>query len=301
MEYAYDHGRVSALLYAIIKENSTTQAIDWIAQRLEVSRQASTLQPFNLTFTAIPRFVGKTLIRTSEEELAVLNVAVPGFTVYGWTLDELTRVWWLLQLQTTTQEAYEQAIENLFNAAEMNELVALYNALPLLAWPEMWQLRTAEGIRSNIGIVLNAIMLHNPYPAKYLQEPAWNQLIMKAFFTDKPIHFIIGLDARTNVTLAKILFDFAHERQAAGRPVNPMQWRLVAPFIDAENFADILRLWHSENNIEREAAALVCAQCNYPAAKNLLQQSPVLQAEIASGKLTWDTVATRMAAVVPVS
>lgn len=301
MEYAYDNGKVSALLYAIIRENSTSKANDWIAQRLQVTQETGALQQFNLTFTAIPRFTGKNIIRTSEEELAMLDAAIPGFTVYGWTLDALTRAWWLLQLPAISQTEYEQAIEGLFNAAEMNELVALYNALPLLAWPEMWKLRTAEGIRSNIGIVLNAIMLHNPYPAKYLAEPAWNQLIMKAFFTDKPVQFIIGLDARTNITLANILFDFAHERQAAGRPVNPMQWRLVAPFINADNFPDIERLWHSENNIEKEAAALVCAQSDYPAAKTLLQQSAVLREEIASGVLTWDTIANRMAAVIPVS
>lgn len=301
MGYAYDNGRVSALLYAIIKENSTSKASDWITQRLQVTQETGALQQFNLTFTAIPRFTGKNTIRVTEEELAMLEAAIPGFTVYGWTLDGLTRAWWLLQLPVASQTEYEQAIEGLFNAAEMNELVALYNALPLLAWPEMWKLRTAEGIRSNIGIVLNAIMLDNPYPAKYLEEPAWNQLIMKAFFTDKPVQFIIGLDARTNVTLANILFDFAHERQAAGRPVNPMQWRLVAPFIDAHNFPDIERLWYSENNIEKEAAALVCAQSDYPAAKILLQQSAALREEIATGKLSWDTIANRMAAAMPVS
>ncbi|MET6999973.1 EboA domain-containing protein [Chitinophaga defluvii] len=301
MGYAYDYGSVSALLYAIIKENSTSKANDWITQRLQVTQETGALQQFNLTFTAIPRFTGKNIIRVTEEELAILEAAIPGFTVYGWTLDALTRAWWLLQLPVTSQQAYEQAIEGLFNAAEMNELVALYNALPLLAWPEMWQLRTAEGIRSNIGIVLSAIMLHNPYPAKYLEEPAWNQLIMKAFFTDKPVQFIIGLDARANVTLANILFDFAHERQAAGRPVNPMQWRLIAPFINADNFPDIERLWHSENNIEKEAAALVCAKSNYPPAQALLQQATVLRDEIAAGKLSWDTIAGRMAAAVPVS
>ena len=63
----------------------------------------------------------------------------------------------------------------------MNELVALYSALPLLAYPEAWVHRCTEGIRSNIGPVLEAIMIANPYPSENLSEAAWNQVVLKAF------------------------------------------------------------------------------------------------------------------------
>ena len=89
----------------------------------------------------------------------------------------------------------------------MNELVALYSALPVLAYPEIWKMRCAEGIRSNIGHVLESIMYNNPYPMQYLDEKAWNQLILKAFFTDKDINLIPGIDKRANAELARTRSD----------------------------------------------------------------------------------------------
>jgi hypothetical protein len=113
--------------------------------------------------------------------------------------------------------AYVKTITELFRAAEMNELVALYSALPVLAYPEAWQFQATEGIRNNIADVQSAIMLHNPYPADQFDEAAWNQLILKAFFTDKDITQIIGWQERKNARLAQTLADYAAERRAAGR------------------------------------------------------------------------------------
>jgi len=112
----------------------------------------------------------------------------------------------------------------------MNELVALYSSLPVLAYPEEWKMLCADGIRSNIATVLEAIMLDNPYPAAYLDEAAWNQMVLKAFFTEKDIDRIVGLNQRNNKQLAATLFDYAQERIAADREVNNKLWSLVEKF-----------------------------------------------------------------------
>jgi hypothetical protein len=70
-------------------------------------------------------------------------------------------------------------------------------------------------------------MLHNPYPADYFDEAAWNQLILKAFFTDKDVTQIMGLDERKNARLAQTLADYAAERRAAGRSLPPNIERLM--------------------------------------------------------------------------
>lgn len=282
MGYAYEQQKVSSELYQTILGHITDKGKQWLEDRLHAWQEQGALQQFNLAFTAAPRFLGRDLIKTADPRLT------------GYTLDRLFRVWWLLQLPITDKNKYIETIEGLFNAAEMNEQVALYGALPLFAFPESWTLRTAEGIRSNIGVVLEAIMLHNPYPAKYLDEAAWNQLVLKAFFTEKPVHHIEGLDERANATLARILCDYAHERRAAGRNVHPMLWRLVGPFINETNFPDIERTWYSEIHAEREAAALACSMSNYAPAQALLSNRPEVKADIAAGKLTWETVANRV-------
>ncbi|MBO9729455.1 MAG: EboA domain-containing protein [Chitinophaga sp.] len=292
-EYAYDQDKVSTLLSTIIRNKGNEKANNWLQQRLQVQQQTGAIPPFNQTFTAIPRFTGNDIITLSPLENEQLQQLLPSFFVQGWPLSRLARVWWLLQLPVTDKALYLDTLEKLFNAAEMNELAALYSALPLLPWPEEWIARTSEGIRSNIGIVQEAIMLHNPYPAKYLPEPAWNQLVMKAIFTDKPLHLITGLDERANSALVNILVDFAHERWAAGRTLDPMQWRILVNFVNENNLGDIARVLHSLNSIEQEAGALVCAQTNYAPAKALLAQYPALATEIQAGRISWDTLAQK--------
>jgi hypothetical protein len=290
--FRYDKTELEKLLFSIIERNSTSQAKDWLLEQQRKLEETGALQRFNLTFTAIPRFVGKTTIELTAADITALNI-IPGLFIQGYTLDRLARMWWLLQFPAADREKYVAALEGLFNAADMNELVALYSALPVLPWPEEWKLRTAEGIRSNIGSVQSAIMQHNPYPAAWLDEPAWNQLVMKAIFTDNAVHLISGLDERANLSLAQILRDYAHERWAAGRTFTPQLWRLIGPFINEEFFKDILKVWNSENNIEKDAVALACAASDYAPAKELLSGNPKLQEEISSGQLTWNSVATR--------
>jgi hypothetical protein len=291
--YYYDRNKFDGLLYRIIEQSSTEQALNWLEQQQEKLGEPVSVQRFNLTFTAIPRFMGKQAVQSAAPFIELSTG--DRFFIQGSMLDKLVRIWWLLQLPVADKDFYVRVIEGLFDAADMNEQAALYAALPLLAWPQAWIFRTTEGIRSNIGPVQEAVMLHNIYPARNLDEPAWNQLVMKAFFTDKPIHLIIGLDERANPRLAATLTDYAHERWAAGRKVHPMLWRLVGPFINADNFPDIQRVWHSEVNVEKEAAALACASSTYAPAQSLLEQSAALREEIANHRLTWETIAARIA------
>jgi hypothetical protein len=199
-----------------------------------------------------------------------------------------------MQVPKDNRQEYVKSIEALFSAAEMNELAALYASLPFLSYPEQWRTRCAEGIRSNIGLVLEAIICFNPYPADQLDEKAWNQLVLKAFFTEKPVNEVIGLDERSNQELANTLCDYAHERWAAGRQVNPLLWRCVAPFINAENFADIRRVAASENTVDREAAALACYNSKYKPAQELLENMNELKQLIERGDLSWETVAQKV-------
>lgn len=227
--FGYDREALQRELATFIKNNVTTDAWAWLSQQGDINHAAA----FNAAFAMMPRKTGKGIINISPEQAEQLNTIRPGFTIEGWTADRLGRVYLLLSADASDRERYLAIIENLFLAAEMNELVALYSALPLLPYADLWVKRCAEGIRSNIGSVLEAIMYHNPYPAEHLPEAAWNQLVMKAIFTDKRLDLITGLNERNNPELARILMDFARERGAAGRSVVPELWHLASPFTDA--------------------------------------------------------------------
>lgn len=284
---------VKNIITAIIRDHLSPETWSWLAEKSILGNQSA--QQLNIAFVSIPRKTGKDIIHHSLQQKEALSNARPGFTIENWTIDRLCRVWLLLHIDAGKKDNYIHTIENLFLAAEMNELVALYSSLPVLQYPESWSHRCTEGIRSNLGVVLEAIICNNPYPSEQLSEAAWNQLVMKAFFTDKPIHKIIGLDHRANKELANILWDYANERWAASRSVNPQLWRCIGKFIDAKIFPGIQRVYNSADTIEKEAAALACYESDYPAAKELLNQSNSLK-EIESGKLSWDILAKKLMA-----
>ncbi|WP_420150023.1 EboA domain-containing protein [Spirosoma sp.] len=215
------------LFYLIEQQANSEKATTYLRQQADAFQENPQTATFYRVFTAIPRFVGRQLLNVPADMAFSIERIRPGFTVNGWTLDRLARVWWLLQLPIDDPTYYVKTISELFKAGELNELVALYSALPVLAYPESWKFQATEGVRNNIADVQSAIMLHNPYPADYLDEAAWNQLIMKAFFTDKDVTQITGLDERKNDRLTQILTDYSAERRAAGRSLPPNMERVL--------------------------------------------------------------------------
>jgi hypothetical protein len=289
--FAYNSEKLTVLLSEIIKENVSSEVWGWLSEKAGLIRKGN-IQQLNTAFAAVPRKTGKGTIHTPHEQEEKIQ-SIRNIKIGRWPVDQLSRAWLLLHLDPVEKDTYITAIENLFRSAEMNELVALYASLPLFAYPAAWKHRCAEGIRNNIGTVLESVMCDNPYPAENLDEGAWNQLVLKAVFTEKPIHRIIGIEERANQPLANTLSDYAHERWAAHRTIIPQLWRNVGKFINADIFPDIERIAYSENSVEREAAMLACSQSHFKPAQDLLKKNTDLKSLIEKGELTWDTLGMR--------
>jgi len=279
---------IQKILWEIINQNTSETETSWLTEK-------SNSEPLELmtAFVACPRFLSKKLITVQPETAAELNQAIAGFSVERWSLVRLARIWLLTHLDAAAEETYIKHINTLFDTAEMNELVALYSALPILGYPQQWLFRATDAVRSNMGFVFDAIALRNPYPAKYFNEAAWNQLVMKTIFNDKPIHFIEGLNERQNKNLALILSDFAHERWAAGRSVAPQVWRLTSSFLDETLLSDIQQLLKSGNIENQQVAAIASIESGYQPAIDLLAQHPELEKAVASNELTWANFETK--------
>lgn len=289
MNYDYDVAAMRKVLAHIIASSLSSEQWNGLQEKEKKFEQEKQIAFFNLTFTAIARLVSKDKISPEEDASRELQNIRRDFSVQGWTADRLARTWWLLQLPADDKARYIGQLENLFLAAEMNEQVALYGALPLLAYPESFRKRASEGLRTNIRSVFEAVALDNPYAAAYFDEAAWNQMVLKAFFMDVAINRILGLDQRANATLAHILSDYAHERWAAGRKVNPLLWRPVGKFIDEKIWPDIEKLFQSSDEKERQAAALACARSDFALAKHAIETHQDLQKQIEKGTLTWQS------------
>ena len=254
---------------------------EWIAARVDSSARAwleermvaiamSDKKALFLGFGMVPRRVGKAELALTDAELAQAEAARPGWNPRGWSLDQLARTLFVLSFPSDDAALYVQTLDQLFQAGEVGELVALYQALPLLPNPASHTLRTAEGIRSNIKSVFCAIAHQNPYPAEQLNEEQWNQLVLKCLFIDVPLDRLIGIDRRANAKLMTTLIDFAHERRAAHRPIPPDLWRCVGPFADERALDDLQLVLTTGEPAELQAAADALRRCPDPRAKLIL-------------------------------
>jgi hypothetical protein len=293
--YQADIGSAKEILYNWIAKNTTEKAIEWIRQKQELLRQEANLnRNFFLAFGMVPRFTGKEKLKLDQNDLEIAHHLRKGLTPSEWTADQAARILMVLSLPYENKEQFLSTLNQLFSTADVGEQTALYLSLPLLPYPEEFKSRTSEGIRTNMTVVFNAIAQDNPYPADYMEEAAWNQLVLKAIFVGSPLYRIQGLDARANVALASTLSDFAHERWAAGRPVPAELWRPIGPFINKNILPDIERLLASQDPVQQTAAALACSQSTIPEAKALLSMHPDLAKKIESRELTWDNFSKQL-------
>ncbi|TCD26202.1 hypothetical protein EZ456_14410 [Pedobacter psychrodurus] len=276
---------IQKALLSIVKSNVSADSQNWLESIIESADQSNKISQ---AFVMVPRKTGKSIIQLNNDQKVLLEEAGISY-ISNWTIDRLCRVWLLNTLNSEDREKLYATVERLFLSAEMNEAVALYSALPFLAHPEIWVKRCAEGIRSNIGSVLEAIIENNPYPSENLDAAAWNQLVLKAFFTEKNIKLIVGLDKRANLELALTLIDYAKERWAAGRKVHPQLWRLVGKFINAEIFEHLKVGLQHYDQIEQRAIALAVSQSDYQPAKDYINTFPELKLARSAGNLNWDS------------
>lgn len=247
----------------IIQKYCSEQEWKWVNEK-NIEDEES----LKIAFVTTPRFISKKVIDESQ--------FVEGINCANWTLDELVRVYFILQLEKQHEENFTKNLNILFDTAENNEGVALVKSLQFLRNPENWLLKATDAVRCNVGIVFDAIAFQNTYPKKYFAQLAWNQMVLKCIFNDKTIKNIDGLLERNNKDLANSISNLAHERWSAGRKIPDYSWRIVVSHLDEHLFKDIQKLFSSKNEIDQIVATLVCRDSPFEPAKNELQKYPNL-------------------------
>ena len=288
--YQADVTKIKGLLYNWLKRNLNKDSVDWLDKKISLLSTSNQKKDIYLAFSTATRFVGKQELNLNENDFELSDSIREGWYPKGLTTDQASRILFILSLPHTDYTFFSEVLKQLFETAEVSELVSLYLGLPLYPYPKELSARAIEGFRTNISIVFNAIALNNPYPKDYLNEAAWNQMILKAVFIGSPLYKIQGIDERSNATLASILSDFAHERWAARRPVTPELWRSVGRFINEKIVNDLERVMQKGNELEQKAAALALSDSDFPTAKELIEKYPVYSQNIANKELTWEII-----------
>ena len=234
----------------------------------------------------VARKLGKAPLALDTAALAMAEEARPGWNPSRWSIDQAARVR-LLLAAAADGATFVRRLDQLCATADVDELVAFYRGLPVYADPPRHRLRAAEGVRSNMSVVFEAVAHRNPYPAEQLPEEAWNQMVLKALFVGSALDPIVGLDGRANATLARMLGDYAHERWAAGRSVSPELWRCIGPFASGPLLVDLERVLETGKPPERAAAVLALRSSPDPEARRLLDRHAGWRDAVAARGVDW--------------
>jgi hypothetical protein len=277
------------LLLDILAASAPAEACAWLRGRLDEHAAGFQRRPFYYDFSGVSRhFPKRARVVASPEQLAALSERVPGFTVAGWDVFRLARVVLLEALGEQDGETFLGTVEALLNTADFREEASIYSAIPLLPLPDRLVEAARDGLRSNIVDVYDAIALDNPFPAAHFTDEAWNQMVLKALFINRPLHRIVGLDRRRNAELSAAVSYLAHERWAAGRTIPSEAWRNCVGFVDEAVAGDLRRLLAEGGPADRRAAALVVAYEHSPSLADLREALAGEIAEVEAAELTWD-------------
>ena len=244
---------------ALAESKLTPKELSWIEAKREIVSNLDTSHKFKVFFSLATRFISTEIPTWNEEELNTLEDIYPGFGNSAWSRQDLARVLLMLALDTSVNQ---NILISFFEIAEMKEQIALYKGLYLLENASQFSPQVAEGIRTNMVNVFDAIASGNPFPKTYLEDDAWNQLILKSFFMDRKLYSIQFLDEGKNENLANMLQDYVKERWSAGRQVSPEIWRMINGYIREDLKALISK--RQLEDIEKKAIDTILAKNDTP-------------------------------------
>jgi hypothetical protein len=260
-------------------------AAAWLGEQLGKLKDDPSDRNLHIALGMVPRKLGRDDLALKADDLAAAGKAREGWDPSRWSVDVAARVLLLCRVSGRSKD-FAALFSQLCRYADPAEAVACYSGLPLYPQPERLEEQAAEGVRTNMRAVFEAIAHRNPYPCEKFDENRWNHMVLKALFIGSTLSPIQGLDERANPELARILRDYAHERWAAGRPVAPDLWRCVGPFAGDDALEDLVRVAGSEDVTEQKAAALALSVSPASGAAELLETLSEHAAAIEKGQLT---------------
>ncbi len=237
---------------ALVNTKFTDKELTWIDAKSAIVTSTETNHKFNVFFSLVVRFISNEIPKWNSHEIELIEGIYPGFSKSAWSKQDFARARLMIALDKSINES---VLSSFFEIAEMKEQVALYKGLFLLENASVFSTHVAEGIRTNMANVFDAIASGNPFAYTYLTEDAWNQLVLKSFFMERKLYPIQYIDKGKNERLANMLQDYVQERWAANRQISPEIWRMINGYL-RENVKNML-LERRFEGVEKNAIDVV--------------------------------------------
>ncbi len=251
---------VHDLIQSAVLARLSGEAAEFCDQSRQEIRAGVTDARFAVLFSKASRYAPRAAWNPTSSELASAAELLPGWSPARWSMLDALRVLLVLSRQDLAQASGEKALEEAFRYADEGESCALFRAIPLCPSPERFVWRMSDGCRTNMTTVFEAIAWGSPYPVKYFDDVAWQQLVIKAIFMGVPLYPIHGLDGRLSADLARMALDLADERRSAGRDVQTDVWLTLGAHAGARGLESMELELRSNNTAGRCAAALALAR-----------------------------------------
>ena len=169
-------------------------------------------------FALATRRLGRAPVEVTADEGKQLESA--GLCQGRWEADELARIALLLRAADVLDDTRLASLaDDCYRRGDTRERQAVLRALPLLPHAE-WAIEIgADACRSSVQPIFEAIACENAFPAWRFPDLNFNQMVLKALFTDVRLERIVGLDGRVTPELRRMAAAYASERRAAARSV----------------------------------------------------------------------------------
>lgn len=218
--------RLSRCLAEIVGRRLPPGARGWFEN---VVAEAGDPDRFRLAFGEAPRRLGRVPVTLDGPERGGLETAGLAGGLEGWRLDETARAALLLEtVDALPPAALDRLVETTWRRGDSLAARAVLRTLPLLPAPARFLGVALEGARSSLQLVFEAIACGNPYPAAHFHEVHFNDLVLKAVAADLRHDRIVGLHARVNPELLRLVRAHVALRRAAGRQVPAALGRFAA-------------------------------------------------------------------------
>ncbi len=279
--------RVAHNLESALNRSLDANVNTWLQEKIEIICDQKSTKELYLTYSLL----ASKLRNDGGIHLTIDDDALKGYLEsQKATPLQMARIYLLVRVLEENRPFFEPKVANIIQVADTGELVTFLKYLILLPEAGFYKQAAVEALRTNIDTVFDAISAKNPYPAAYFNDQQWNQMYLKAAFMQRDLSAIPNIDERANQELARIISDYAHERWAASRKIDPLFWRPVTHFLDEPLLADMQRLLASEDILENKAGALCCSGSTLKTAQELIKNYPELMRAVETGDLAWETL-----------
>ncbi len=278
---------VGQQLFTIIDSNVEQENRDWLDEKINKIIDEQSTRDLYLTYSLIA-----SKIKPKDHlNLSIHNPALKSYLeIQDANIQQLSRIYLLVRVLEANSGFFTSKVANIIQVADTNELETFLRFLVLLPDAHNYKNTAVDSLRTNIAGVFDAIALKNPYPALFFNDQQWNQMYLKAAFMERNLSEIVDVDGRANKELTRIISDYAHERWAASRKIDPFFWHPVTKFLEAPLIKDMEHLLTSSDPKENNAGALCCYNSGNQDAMELLEKYPELLNQVENKNITWKTL-----------